>query len=149
MSSEYQSLSRTLLVNFLNGRISNGASDWIRPRHAFRSKALVPKHVKQLGRLLPSLEELSSSIQDLEADGKGLPVLIKQYLKVGGQLLGFNVDPHFSNALDVLVMADLRTASGPMLDRCMGRAGAASFRAFHAGLSADSKCPHSPSASLP
>jgi hypothetical protein len=29
--------------------------------------------------------------------------------------LGFNVDPKFSNALDVLVMADLRTARGSEL----------------------------------
>ncbi len=132
VSSEYQALSRNLIVNFLNGHITNSASHWIRPRRQFRGQALVPRQVKQLGRLLPTVDELSSSIQDLEADGKGLPVLIKQYLKVGGQLLGFNVDRHFANALDVLVMADLRTASGPMLDRCMGREQAAAFRAFHA-----------------
>ena len=77
------------------------------------------------------MEELSSSIQDLERDGKGLPVLIRQYLKVGGQFLGFNVDPHFSNALDALVLADLRNASKQMLDRVMGRAGADTFRAWH------------------
>ncbi|MBV8863771.1 MAG: lysophospholipid acyltransferase family protein [Acidobacteriaceae bacterium] len=132
MSSEYHPLSRTLMVNFLNGQISNRASDWIRPRRAFRPRPLLPKHVKQLRRLLPSLEELSSSIQDLEADGKGLPILIKQYLKIGGQLLSFNVDPGFSDALDVLVMADLRTASRPMLERCMGRQEAENFRAWHA-----------------
>ena len=131
VSSEYQALSRTLIVNFLDGHVASSLSSWIRPRRGLR-KALVPKHVKRLGRLLPTVEELSSSIQDLEADGKGLPVLIRQYLKAGGQLLGFNVDPHFSNALDVLVMADLRAASGPMLERCMGQEAASSFRAWHA-----------------
>ena len=132
VSSDYQALSRTLIVDFLNGHITNSAAHLMRPRRHFRGNVLVPRPVKQLGRLLPTVDELSSSIQDLEADGKGLPVLIKQYLKVGGQLLGFNVDRHFANALDVLVMADLRTASGPMLDRCMGRDGAAAFRAWHA-----------------
>ena len=85
--------------------------------------------MKDLNRLLKSVEELSSSVQDLERDGKGVPVLIRQYLKMGGKMLGFNVDPNFSNALDALVMADLRTASTGMLERCMGRAGAAEFRA--------------------
>jgi putative hemolysin len=131
ISSDYQSLSRTLIVNFLNGYVTHGASHLIQPRMPFRGNVLVPKHIRTLGRLVPNLDELSSSIQDLETDGKGLPVLMRQYLKVGGELLGFNVDRHFSNVLDVLVMADLRTASGPMLERCMGRDGAQAFRSWH------------------
>ncbi|HEY3938453.1 MAG TPA: GNAT family N-acyltransferase [Bryobacteraceae bacterium] len=132
ISSDYHSLSRTLIVNYLQGRLANELSRWVRPRRAFRGHAMLPKHVKQLSRLLVSVEELSASIQDLERDGKGLPVLMRQYLKVGGQILGFNVDPHFSNALDALVLADLRNAAPPVLDRYMGRAGAASFAALHA-----------------
>jgi hypothetical protein len=91
----------------------------------------VPKTVKQLSRLLNTVDELSASVQDLEGDGKGLPILIRQYLKLGGQFLGFNVDSHFSNALDALILADLRTASQPILERCMGRTGAAAFLTFH------------------
>ena len=137
VSSDYHSLSRTLIVNFLNGQVSKEASDWIRPRKVFRETPLLPKPVKQLARMLPTLDELSSSIQDLEPDGKGLPVLIRQYLKVGGKMLGCNVDPGFSHALDVLLMADLRTASSSMLERCMGQDGAANFRAFHGRGAAD------------
>jgi putative hemolysin len=132
VSSEYQRLSRTLIVDFLNGHISHAAARCLRPRTPFQGKAIVPKQIKQLGRLVPTVEELSATIQDLEKDRKGLPILIKQYLKIGGELLGSNVDPNFSNALDVLVMADLRTATGPMLKRCLGEAGAEVFRARHA-----------------
>ena len=131
ISNEYQPLSQSLIVDFLDGHLASQLSTAIRPRRGFRRKAPVPRNVRQLSRLLPTVEELSSSIQDLEADHKGLPVLIRQYLKVGGQLLSFNVDPKFSNVLDVLVMADLRTASGPMLERCLGSAGSAVFRAWH------------------
>ena len=131
ISSDYHSLSRTLIVNFLNGHIADNMAGWIKPRRGFRSSGFVPKPVQDLTHLLNNIEELSASVQDLESDGKGLPVLIRQYLKIGGKLLGFNVDPNFSNALDALVMADLRTASPAMLDRCMGRAGAAEFRAYH------------------
>jgi putative hemolysin len=131
ISSDYHALSRTLIVNYLSGHLANHLAGQVRPRRAFRGHAMLPKHVKQLSRLLSSVEELSASIQDLERDGKGLPVLVRQYMKLGGQFLGFNVDPHFSNALDALVLADLRTASPSMLDRCMGGAGAAAFRAWH------------------
>lgn len=131
VSRDYHSLSRTLIVDFLKGPSASSGCGTIRPRHAFHPDAPVPKHVRQLGRLLPTVEELSASIGDLESDGKGLPILIKQYLKIGGQLIGCNVDPKFSDALDVLVMADLRTASGPMLERLMSRSGAESFRNYH------------------
>jgi putative hemolysin len=131
ITSEYQPLSQTLIVNFLNGHLANEMSALVRPRKSYRGPVPLPKHVKQLGRLLPTVEELSCSIQDLEGDGKGVPVLIRQYLKLGGQFLGFNVDPNFSNALDALIVADLRTATRAMLERCMGCEGAASFRKYH------------------
>ena len=54
---------------------------------------------------------------------------LKQYLKLGGRLLGFNVDPEFSNVLDVLIMVDLRRTSRKILNRYMGREGAAAFLA--------------------
>jgi putative hemolysin len=131
ISSDYQSLSRSLIVDYLKGHLANDLAGLVRPRRGFRPHLPLPKHVKLLGRLIGSVEELSASVQDLERDGKGLPVLIRQYMKVGGQFLGFNVDPHFSNALDALVLTDLRVAASPMLERLMGRAGAESFRRSH------------------
>ena len=132
ISSDYHAISRELIVNFLNGRVSTEIAGWVKPRRGFRTQAFVPKYVKRLSRLLSSVEELSSSVADVETDRKGVPVLIRHYLKVGGQLLGFNIDPSFSNAVDALLLADLRTASPAMLDRCMGRSGASAFRAWHA-----------------
>jgi len=132
ISSDYQALSRTLIVEHLKGHLAKELAGLVRPRRGFRRHLPLPKHVKLLTRLIGSVDELSASVQDLELDGKGLPVLIRQYMKVGGQFLGFNVDPHFSNALDALVFADLRIAATPMLERLMGRAGAQAFRSWHA-----------------
>lgn len=135
ISSNYHSLSQTLIVNFLRGHLSSHLADWVRPRREFRSRPLLPRHVKCLNRLLPSLEELSASVQDLESDGKALPVLIRQYLKLGGEFVAFNVDAKFSNAIDALLVADLRTATQTTLERCMGREGASAFRNWHAARS--------------
>ena len=68
---------------------------------------------------------------DVEADGKGLPILLRQYAKIGGKLLGFNVDRKFSNVLDGLVVVDLRQTDPAVLDRYMGREAAQSFRKIH------------------
>jgi hypothetical protein len=74
------------------------------------------------------IEDLSLSIADIEDDGKGVPVLIRQYLKAGGRVLGFNVDPNFSDTLDALILVDLRRAPLPLLERSMGRLEAQAFQ---------------------
>ncbi len=61
-----------------------------------------------MNTLLPDVDSISVPISDIETDGKGVPILLKQYLKLGGKLLGFNVDPSFSETLDGLVLVDLR-----------------------------------------
>ena len=50
-----------------------------------------------------------------------MPILLKQYLRLGGRLLGFNVDPEFSNVLDVLIMVDLRRTA-PKIPMTIGAA---------------------------
>ena len=81
---------------------------------------------------LESLEEVSTFISEIEADQKGVPVLLKQYLKLDGRLLGYNVDPDFSNVLDVLIVVDLRRTAAKILKRYLGAANLARFEAFHA-----------------
>jgi len=36
-----------------------------------------------------------------------MPVLLKKYLKLNGQIVCFNLDPKFNNALDGLLVLDL------------------------------------------
>lgn len=132
ISGDYQAVSRELIVKFLAANVPGDMAGWVKPRRGFRPRALMPKDVSRLSRMLSSLDELSSSISDLEEDGKGVPVLIRHYLKLGGQILAFNVDPAFSNALDALVYVDLRVMTDLMLERCMGRPAAAEFHAWHA-----------------
>lgn len=80
---------------------------------------------------LRDIEELSQPITDVEVDGKGLPILLRQYAKIGGKMLGFNVDRKFSNVLDGLVVVDLRQTEDTVLERYMGRECAAQFRQAH------------------
>jgi hypothetical protein len=80
------------------------------------------------------LDKLSELITQIEADDKGVPVLLKQYLKLGGRLLGFNVDPGFNNALDGLIMVDLRNTDVKTLQKYMGKHEAQHFLEFHRAL---------------
>lgn len=128
ISNDYQPLSRAMIIDFVAGHMSSHLSSMVKPRKGYRKPMLVPKPVKKLSALLKTIDELSDTISDLEADGKGVPVLIRQYMKLGGESLGFNVDSKFSDALDGLIVADVRKLQPPMLDRILGKSAAAKFR---------------------
>ena len=77
------------------------------------------------------VEQLSQPITDIESDGKGLPILLRQYARIGGKVLGFNVDKKFSRVVDGLVLVDLRQTETAVLERYMGREEAKAFRQVH------------------
>jgi hypothetical protein len=69
----------------------------------------------------------------LEPDNKGVPILVRQYLKLGGRILGFSTDERFSDVLDALLTVDLRLTDPRLLERYMGKHGAPGFLAYHSG----------------
>jgi putative hemolysin len=132
ISNEYSSLSREMIVRYFEQREDGGEfADLIHARTPFRAPLLRRWDCGALCSLLRDLDELAEPISDVEEDGKGLPILIKQYTKVGGRLVGFNLDRKFSDVVDGLVIVDLRQTDPAVLERYMGKEGYASFRRFH------------------
>jgi hypothetical protein len=72
-------------------------------------------------------------VGDIEQRAAGIPVLLRQYLRLGGKLLGFNVDPKFANALDGLILVDLTKTEPKLLGRYLGAREAAAFLEFQRG----------------
>jgi len=125
-----------MIYRFFESRMQDeGLADLIEPRRRFRPGLLQRWDCRAMCHALHDLDELSEPITDVEADGKGLPVLLRQYGKIGGKLLGFNVDRKFSNVLDGLVVVDLRQTDPAVLDRYMGRETAEDFRKIHGVIS--------------
>jgi putative hemolysin len=132
ISNEYNRASREMIYRFFESRMKeHELSGMIEPRRPFRPAWLRPWDCRALSHALRHLEDLSQPITDVEADGKGLPILLRQYARIGGRLLGFNVDRKFANVLDGLVVVDLRQTEPGVLERYMGREGAARFRQHH------------------
>jgi putative hemolysin len=132
ISNRYHPVSRSLMVRFLEGRRNEELVGMVTPRRAYRPPARLFRLTDTIPRVPAGMDELSALIADLEGDGKGVPILIKQYLKTGGKLLGCNVDRNFSNALDALILVDLRDLPPAMLERYMGKSGAGAFSAWYA-----------------
>ena len=130
ISSEYTGVSRHLLVKFLEAHRAEELAGLVAPRCPYRPAERILRQAP--APAVPrELDELSALIADLESDGKGVPILIKHYLKTGGRLLAFNVDRRFSHTLDALIAVDLRLAPDSLLERLLGKPGAAEFRLRH------------------
>lgn len=134
ISNDYRPLSRDLLVEFLRKKNFDPlAPTLVRPKKPFRGRFSV-RALGGQGKTLADIETLSTVVSDLEPDGKGAPVLLRQYLKLGGRILGFNVDPEFGNALDCLVLVDLRKTNPRVLRKYMSDTGWERFANAHRRL---------------
>jgi len=133
ISNDYNKTSREMIYRFFEARMQEGElAGMVEPRRPFRPGLLRRWDCRGMCQALRDLDELSQPITDVEADGKGLPILLRQYAKIGGKLVGFNVDQKFSNVLDGLVVVDLRCTDPVVLERYMGREEAARFQQVHA-----------------
>ncbi len=133
INNEYNSLSRQMMVQFLRAnRLDTRWARHVRPRHPPRGLPLRQRWNPDLfRRVVRDTDDIAELIADIERDQKGIPVLLKQYLKLGGRLLGFNVDPNFSDVLDGLIWVDLLEIDPKILVRFLGEAEAARFLAVH------------------
>ena len=132
ISNDYNQASREMIYRFFESRMQeDDLAGLIEPRRKFRPALLRQWDCRAMCRALRDLDELSQPITDVELDGKGLPILLRQYAKIGGKLLGFNVDRKFSNVLDGLVVVDLRQTDQTVLERYMGKESAMKFRSIH------------------
>jgi putative hemolysin len=133
ISTRYAAASRRLMVAYLS---THNAEPFlaaeVTPRHPYRDDTQLPEDQPEVDDLR-NIEDLSRRVAGIEDDHKGVPVLLRQYLRLGGRLLGFNVDRNFGDALDGLLLVDLRKTHPGLLARYMGEAGSAAFRTYHAG----------------
>jgi putative hemolysin len=127
ISNSYNAASRELMVAYLERRsILRGMVAMVKSRNPFRTRAAhVPATVE--------LNDVSEAITDIEGTPAGIPVLLRQYLMLGGKLVGFNVDHEFSDAVDGLIVVDLTKTDKKLVERYLGRAEGKAFLELHRG----------------
>ena len=134
ISNNYHPVSQQIIVRFLQDTSMEPArASLVRPRKPFRSKH-DPSHLVDLSA--SDLRIISTLLSTVEDDDIGVPVLLRQYLKLNGRILGFNVDPDFKNSIDCLLWVDLARTERALLRKYMGAAGVKQFLERH-GLAFD------------
>jgi putative hemolysin len=136
ISNDYQSLTKQLLVWFLRlNRYLPNLGRLIHPRNPATSKHLRPPRDLEAAlaaTAVTDIDEVDELVAEVEAARHGgVPVLLRQYLKLNAKLLGFNVDPQFGEVLDALMLVDLTQVPRAALARYMGAGEAERFYSWH------------------
>ena len=118
ISDRYNTMSRQLLLRFLQTRRFDAELGQLvrakNPPAPPRSEIVDTLTVERL-------EDVCALVRQIEPDGKDIPVLLRQYLKLNAKLLGFTIDASFGNVLDGLVLVDLDQIEPGILARYMGK----------------------------
>ncbi|TGE09765.1 lysophospholipid acyltransferase family protein [Hymenobacter fodinae] len=110
ISNRFAAVSKAVMVDYLQRHCTDPTwAGLVEPRKEFRYRPLDAASdtgVLQAG--VTTLQDLQQLISGLEPGGSGVPVLLRQYLKQNARIIGFNLDPRFSNALDGFMVLDAR-----------------------------------------
>lgn len=132
ITNDFHTASQSLLISFLReNSLHASLKDLVSPRKNFKgdSKLGLPKFYNAFS--IQNLNDVQELISEIETQNLKVPILLKHYLKLGGQLLAFNVDPDFNNVVDGLIIVDLSKTDRKMLEKYMSKKGVEEYLQFH------------------
>ncbi|HRJ11357.1 MAG TPA: GNAT family N-acyltransferase [Prosthecobacter sp.] len=133
ISKDYDSLSRKMMVEFLQENcLHEDLASYVKPRNPFRYLRGRRMMREFISASLRDVDDCSALISSVETDGKGIPVLLKHYLRLSGTILSFNVDREFSSVIDGLILVDLTETEPRLLAKYMGEENCRAWLARHA-----------------
>jgi hypothetical protein len=132
ISDDYHSLTKQLLMAYLKtGDHQSTLQELVHPRNPPRFRRFRDFTEAPLSRVVRGIDEMDDLVQEIEQARRGVPILLRQYLRVNAKLLGFNIDPDFGDVLDGLMLCDVTTMERSAMLRFFGAAGAARVCAYH------------------
>ena len=139
ISNDYSPVARALITGFLGRRYADDQlARYAVPRNPLPNDPR-SRLFRREGAGIESVDALDAALMGLEMNGKGMPVLLRQYLKLGARVIAFNVDAAFGHSIDVLVAVDLLGTDPKVLTKYMGHANAERYRSLHAVRLSDVK----------
>lgn len=132
ISNDYHIVSKHLIVQFLRqNKLDSELARYVRPRMPYRVGRMKTVDARSLRSFLHNIDDVSLLISEIEKDGKGIPILLRHYLRLNASILCFNVDTKFANVVDGLIRVDLTSTDDRLLRRFLGEDGFKSFARYH------------------
>ena len=131
ISAQYNTISKDLMVQFLMERkTSEELAKFVKAKNPPKV-TMKSVDIKALMEGAADIDHVSALVSEVEFDNKGIPTLLKHYLKLDGQLLAFNVDNEFGSCIDGLIMVDLLKTDPKLLKSYMGEKQTIEYRKYH------------------
>jgi hypothetical protein len=132
ITNEYREASRGMILACMRQICMAGdLVSFVAPRIPPKPPRRAEWCMKEYRQFLGDLDLMATLVSEIEPDHKDIPILLRQYLKLNGKLLAFNVDPEFSSVVDGLIMVELSQASPKTLRRYMGNETADAYLRYH------------------
>lgn len=132
ITNDYNQVSKdmiltTMRLKHMNSRLKHLVKPEKRPKNPSKAEWNLPYY----SSIFQDIEQMSECVSEIEEDGKEIPILLRQYIKMGGEILSFNVDPEFSSVIDALIMVDVSKTPMKILKRYMGAEQATEYLKYH------------------
>ena len=115
---EFRLEARELLLDYLD---SHGVDpDWqelVTPRNPVRATQVQAALEVQIP---DTMAELARRFAELDHHAHRIPVLLRQYLRMGARSLGYSADPLFGGSIDALILVDMHACHPRLLSRYLG-----------------------------
>jgi putative hemolysin len=109
ISSNFSRFSRALIMEFVRQHhFDQELADFVRPRNRFKVKPDKADSEALVQASMADLKRMDRLIAEVDPKETSMPVLLKKYLLLNARIIGFNRDPKFNDALDALMVLDLR-----------------------------------------
>lgn len=121
ITNDYNQVSKdmiltTMRLKYMNRKLKHLVKAEKPPKNPSKAEWTLPLYTS----IFQDIEHMSDCVSEIEEDGKEIPILLRQYIKMGGEILAFNVDPAFSSVVDALIMVDVFQTPIKILKRYMG-----------------------------
>lgn len=104
ISNQYSKFSKSVIVTFMQSHFYDAhLGQYVSPRKAYKDRLWQEDEEFLKKSTKSDINKLDKFIEDIEPGNLRLPVLLKKYINQNARVLGFNVDPLFSEVVDGLV----------------------------------------------
>jgi putative hemolysin len=132
----YGPAARHAMVSYLQQHASAPAlTPLVAPSRPLTSDVLTDARLAWAGTFpSPDVTALDAVVSRLDGQGRGVPVLLRQYLKLDARAVAFSIDPAFSHVLDTMIVVNLPTVAPALLRRFMGSGAADGYLRHHSAV---------------
>ena len=117
ISKDYSEASKSVIVEFIRRFFyDENFSKMVAPRKPYRPQLKSIDTRLLVQHLQGGFDALDHLVENIESAHFKVPVLFRQYVKLNGRFIAFNVDPNFANCLDGLMLLDIQDVPASVLE---------------------------------